>query len=106
MCEGSSLSARLDYNKIPVFAEALHYIELGAVPGGTHRNWDSYGSKIKLHNEAHKLILADPQTSGGLLVAVASGHEEDFKTIAKANGFDLESFGALTSQKEHLIEVL
>jgi selenide,water dikinase len=106
MCEGSKLSAQIHYAKIPVFTEALHYIELGAVPGGTHRNWDSYGSKIKLHNEAHKLILADPQTSGGLLVAVASGYEEAFKKIAKANGFDLESFGALTSQKEHLIEVL
>ena len=106
MCEGSRLSAQIHYTKIPVFAEALHYIEQGAVPGGTHRNWDSYGSKIKLQNETHKLILADPQTSGGLLVAVASGHEEDFKTEAKANGLDLESFGALTSQKEHLIEVL
>ncbi len=106
MCEGSKLSAQINYIKIPVFAEALHYIEQGAVPGGTHRNWDSYGSKIKLHKEAHKLILADPQTSGGLLVAVASGYEEEFKTVAKKNGLDFESFGTLTSQKEHLIEVL
>lgn len=106
MCEGSRLSAQIHYTKIPVFAEALHYIEQGAVPGGTHRNWDSYGSKIKLQNETHKLILADPQTSGGLLVAVASGYEEEFKTVAKANGLDLKSFGTLTSQKEHLIEVL
>lgn len=106
MCEGSRLSAQIHYTKIPVFAEALHYIEQGAVPGGTHRNWDSCGSKIKLQNETHKLILADPQTSGGLLVAVASGYEEEFKTVAKANGLDLKSFGTLTSQKEHLIEVL
>ncbi len=106
MCEGSKLSAQIHYDKIPVFAEALHYIEQGAVPGGTHRNWDSYGMKIKLHNETYKLILADPQTSGGLLVAVASGQEHEFVTIAKANGLALESFGTLTSQKEHLIEVL
>ena len=106
MCEGSGLSAKLEYNKIPVFAEALHYIELGAVPGGTHRNWDSYGSKIKLHNDAHKLILADPQTSGGLLVAVARGYEKEFKTIAQTNGLTLQHFGELVAQNDILIEVL
>jgi len=50
----------------------LEYINLNAAPGGSNRNWDSYGEKIIIldNNNFKKLILADPQTSGGLLVAV------------------------------------
>jgi selenide,water dikinase len=43
---------------------------LNAVPGGTHRNWKSYGHKVGEISDSIKHILADPQTSGGLLIAV------------------------------------
>lgn len=106
MCEGSGLSAVIQYDKIPVFKEALEYIQQGAVPGGTHRNWDSYGEKIKLQEPNQKLILADPQTSGGLLVAVDANYEQDFITLANAHGLVLESFGEMIVSSEHLIEVV
>jgi selenide,water dikinase len=106
MCEGSGLSAVIQYDKIPVFKEALAYIQQGAVPGGTHRNWDSYGEKIKLQEPNQKLILADPQTSGGLLVAVDANYEQDFITLANAHGLVLESFGEMTVSSDHLIEVV
>jgi len=46
------------------------YIDRNCIPGGTYRNWKSYGSKIGEITEFQMLILADPQTSGGLLIAV------------------------------------
>ena len=54
--------------------ELIEYVGAGAVPGGTNRNWDSYGHKVHVENEEHasfqRNILADPQTSGGLLISV------------------------------------
>jgi selenide, water dikinase len=95
MCEGSGVSAVLEYNKVPRIEAAMHYISQKAIPGGTHRNWDSYGHKVALQDESQKLILADPQTSGGLLVAVAPEGLEEFMALTRNEGMELESFGRL-----------
>ncbi len=78
MAEGSGLTALLDrFEAIPLITPELEaYIRQQSVPGGTNRNWDSYGHKIDLGHspsrdpEIVKAILADPQTSGGLLISV------------------------------------
>ena len=71
MAEGSGLSAVIDFNKIPLITDDLkNYVDQKCVPGGTNRNWDSYGDKIGDITDYQKTILADPQTSGGLLIAV------------------------------------
>jgi selenide, water dikinase len=70
MCLGSGLSAEIEYDKIPILDEAAAYVEMGCIPGGTHRNWESYGHLVTLRSVDEKLILCDPQTSGGLLIAV------------------------------------
>ena len=76
MAEGSGMSAEITFGTVPLISDRLiEYVELGSVPGGTNRNWDSYGHKVHFHHGENKLlqknILADPQTSGGLLIAVA-----------------------------------
>src|SRR3984957_1229859 len=73
MCEGSGLSAMIEFEKVPVMPGYTTYLEQGCIPGGTGRNWASYGKKIRLTSETQQGILADPQTSGGLLIAVAPG---------------------------------
>lgn len=71
MADGSSLSAVIDFEKVPLIINDLtFYIDQKCVPGGTNRNWDSYGDKVGNINDYQKSILADPQTSGGLLIAV------------------------------------
>ncbi|MEO6219406.1 MAG: selenide, water dikinase SelD [Ginsengibacter sp.] len=71
MAEGSGLSALIYFEKIRVIAgNLISYINNKCIPGGTSRNWESYGKKIGLITEYEKAILADPQTSGGLLIAV------------------------------------
>jgi selenide,water dikinase len=79
MCEGSGLSARIEFNKVPVISSLPHYLDLKCFPGGTQRNWNSYGHKVSLLSDEQRYILADPQTSGGLLVAVAEEDAEDFE---------------------------
>ncbi|WP_430973102.1 selenide, water dikinase SelD [Sunxiuqinia rutila] len=106
LCEGSQLSAEIELDKIPRFAEVAEYIELGCIPGGTHRNWDSYGSKVKLKNESDKLLLCDAQTSGGLLVAVEPDALPQVQEILKKHNITAEPFGQLVAPQNDLIRVV
>lgn len=105
MCEGSNLSAEIDYSKIPQLPMLAQYLEQNCIPGGTLRNWDSYGMHVSLEDEAYKNILCDPQTSGGLLIAVEPESIEKVKECLNGFGIEAESFGELTQQKEKLITV-
>jgi selenide, water dikinase len=101
MCEGSGLSAVIEYNKVPVISSLPHYLAQDCIPGGTERNWNSYGQKVKLHSDEQRHVLADPQTSGGLLVAVAAERVRDFEDLLQ--GYNLPAdlcrpFGFLKAQ--------
>jgi selenide,water dikinase len=91
MAEGSGLSATIEFNRVPLISKRLiEYVEVGAVPGGTNRNWDSYGHKVKLENNnaesLYKNILADPQTSGGLLISVGRDSLEEVISVLNEYG--------------------
>ncbi|HLK96223.1 MAG TPA: selenide, water dikinase SelD, partial [Hymenobacter sp.] len=68
-------------------------------------NWDSYGHKVGELTETQRYVLADPQTSGGLLIAVESRSATEFKRMAQENGFDLHAFGELVEQREKVVYV-
>ena len=106
MCEGSGLSAEIEFKKIPKFDFLDEYIQQKSMPGGTIRNWDSYGKKISAINEEQKAILADPQTSGGLLVAVDENKAGEFENFVKTKGFSLKPFGKLVPKRKEVIQVL
>jgi selenide,water dikinase len=76
MTEGSGLAARVDGEAVRLLPGADAYREAGAIPGGSRRNWASYGEHVAAEGGAElaerwQHLLADPQTSGGLLAAVA-----------------------------------
>jgi selenide,water dikinase len=107
MCEGSGLSAVVEYDKVPVIPSVKYYLDQNCFPGGTQRNWNSYGHKIGPVTEEQKYILADPQTSGGLLVAVAEESIADFEAEMLKIGHQLNSIGWLKSKSNKpLITVL
>ncbi|MBL7798454.1 MAG: selenide, water dikinase SelD [Saprospiraceae bacterium] len=108
MCEASQASAVVQFDQVPTIDRAIldYYLDKKCVPGGTNRNWDSYGHKIAGVTERQRHILADPQTSGGLLVAVAPGHEADFRAVAAEAGFDLEPLGFLIEQQAVAVTVV
>ncbi|WP_178862799.1 selenide, water dikinase SelD [Thiomicrorhabdus cannonii] len=98
ICEGSGIRAQVEFDKVPLLPHVLDYLAQGCTPGGTGRNFDSYGHKVAFtaetpHFETQKMILCDPQTSGGLLAAVRPDAVADFKAIAAQFGLQLESIG-------------
>lgn len=105
MCEGSGLSAEIEFNKVPRFDFLDAYLQQKSVPGGTQRNWDSYGHKIGSLGDLQRSILADPQTSGGLLVSVDSKQKDEFEALVKSKGLQLESFGQLKRKGDKVILV-
>ncbi|RDB02715.1 selenide, water dikinase SelD [Runella aurantiaca] len=107
MCEGSGLSAEIEFDKVPVISSIPYYLELNCFPGGTQRNLNSYGHKVGPLTEEQKYILADPQTSGGLLVAVSEETTVEFEQLLKELGHEFQSFGRLNTQNDGpLISVL
>jgi selenide,water dikinase len=105
ICEGSDLSAEINFNEVPRFDFLLEYIQQKSMPGGTQRNWEGYGSKISAITEEQKSILADPQTSGGLLVSVDADRKNEFEKFALTIGLQLRSFGKLIKKQALLVQV-
>ncbi len=108
MASGSGVSAIINLEAIPVINSVAEYIDAGCIPGGTNRNWKSYGHTVSLTDEKSRVILSDPQTSGGLLVAVDPLHVKEFKALMKDSGFEPFAFneiGKLVPSREKLIYV-
>ena len=105
MCEGANLSAEIKYSKVPKLPMLDKYLANNTIPGGTNRNWDSYGHKINLPDLSLKNILCDPQTSGGLLLAISPESEKEVLEILNQKGIEAEVFGKFIEQNENLITV-
>lgn len=74
MARGAGLRLVIDAGGVPLLTQAADLVRQGFVTGASHRNWSSYGSDVAVPAEIpewRRHLLTDPQTSGGLLVAVA-----------------------------------
>jgi selenide,water dikinase len=88
MVRGSGVGAIVRLSDVPALPGAWELLEQGAVPGGTYRNlagvedyveWDSRVS------DSGRLLLCDAQTSGGLLISVASEKLPDLLSALETN---------------------
>ncbi|MEO7960577.1 MAG: selenide, water dikinase SelD [Ginsengibacter sp.] len=108
MTEGSKVSAQIYFESIPLIIGSLKtYVDSGCIPGGTVRNWDSYSQKIGAITDYQKSVLADPQTSGGLLFSVAPEFEQQVQRILIKNGLEKfsKSIGRITPENETRISL-
>ena len=112
MAEGSGLSAEVSLARVPLIVDNLQdYIDKKCIPGGTIRNWESYGDKVSfgsgVSGQQVVVLLSDPQTSGGLLVAADSDAVDS--VIEILHRFGLEKFtspiGRMTSKSGVVINV-
>ncbi|MCH4879146.1 selenide, water dikinase SelD [Pseudomonas sp. TMW22090] len=106
MADGAQLTARLEYAAVPRLPGVDHYLAEGCVPGGTLRNFDSYGDKIAPISDAQRDLLCDPQTSGGLLIAVTPEGEAEFLAVSAELGLQLAPIGTLVERQAYAVEVL
>ena len=98
ICEGSGIQAQVKFDQVPILPHVMDYLAQGCTPGGTERNFESYGHKVIAANQpaldqTQKMILCDPQTSGGLLAVVKKAAVNEFKATASKYGLKLESIG-------------
>ncbi len=94
ICEGSRLSAEVNYTLVPLIKNLNHYIAQMIYPDNTMRNWQSYQAKVKGIGSESLLTLCDPQTSGGLLVCVQHEKTNAFEK-AYAHQTMLKAIGTL-----------
>lgn len=108
MCSGANLSADINREAIPqLLPEVLaEYHRMGSIPGGTKRNYASYGHHVQMEPGFLLDLLCDPQTSGGLLVAVNPMHATEVEQLGKGYGLDLRPIGRMRGAGAHKVHVL
>lgn len=107
MAEGSGLKCKIEWEKVPKIKGSDYYIAKECIPGGTNRNFASYGSKVSPLAPHQKALLCDPQTSGGLLVAIEPSAEEEVVAAALKEGVVMTKIGHFEKRSgEYLVEVI
>ncbi len=91
MCRGSGLTARIRFDELPLLAGVAALAQVPFRTGAAGRNWSSYGDEVALAasvQDWQRDLLCDPQTSGGLLVAVAPEGVSSVLNQLQMAGFD------------------
>ncbi|MFT7623840.1 MAG: selenide,water dikinase [Myxococcota bacterium] len=107
MAEASAATGVITLAAIPRLAEETvdDLIAKGCVPGGTHRNWESFGARMGPVDADAQAILCDPQTSGGLLVAVDPAHAAEMRSLLIEWGLPSEPVGRFEASSDVLVRV-
>jgi selenide,water dikinase len=107
MSEGSGLTANMDYASIPKLQAAIDYAKQGIVPDATYRNWNAYSEKVNIAASVDAMeaftLLPDPQTNGGLLVAVDRKHVADIINLGLEHNTTLTVIGGFIPQENPII---
>jgi len=103
ICEGSRLSAELDYKNIPLLENLEYYTNQFIIPDNAYRNWNAFEKKVSGVSGPSFIPLCDPQTSGGLLISVDPSFEEEIKKF----GLSFQKpIGRLLESKDFLVSVI
>jgi len=107
MANGAGLTFRLHYSQIPLLPGAKEYAALGLIPGGGYCNRDHFGRETSFAvrvPEAERIILFDPQTSGGLLIALPPREGERLLRALREGGIPAAALvGVVTPRGEKAI---
>lgn len=112
MAEGSKLGAEIYYHKLPILPEIQSYLLQRIVPDATYRNWNAYNQQVNFATGVNVMeafqVLPDPQTNGGLLIAVNPNEITTVQQLLIDEGYELftEPIGRFVAEKEKRISVL
>jgi len=105
MLAGGDIDVRLWASRVPVIEGALALIEAGVVPAGTHHNLRYMRTRVEWEQGVGRemmLLLCDPQTSGGLLMAVSEEKADDLLAGLRAEGVPAAVIGVFTAGRGRL----
>jgi selenide,water dikinase len=111
MAEGSGLSAELNYSAIKKIEGLDEYLQSKTIPDATFRNWNSYSKKVQFDKGVNVMeafnVLPDPQTNGGLLIAIDEDAVVEVKELLNKNGYGdfVEPIGKMMAKEEKIILV-
>ena len=100
------LSANLIFDKVPIIEFAKNYFHSGIYPSGSQRNFDSVKDFISFEDQDEALLLADAQTSGGLLISAPAETDIDLIEIEKTYGVFLKEIGNITDRYNQKINII
>jgi selenide, water dikinase len=107
MAQASGVDVTVEAAAVPLLPGVTELADQGLIPGGTRRNlsWAAEAMTAEGVAERDLLVLADAQTSGGLLFGVAAGGEEAVAAL-RADGHDAAVIGRVTGDRGGHITVV
>ena len=104
----SGVATEIVAKTVPVLPEVSELIAAGHIPGGTRRNLEDLDDRVEFgdQDETTRLILADAQTSGGLLISVPEARAEELIVLLEAAGPVAAMIGRVTEGTPGTIKVL
>jgi len=108
MTAGAGVDARIDFEAVPIIPEARRMAEMDVVPGGTLNNLDYVAPHLDFDpalSRIDRLLLADAQTSGGLLISLPENQADPLLALLWGQGIQAAKIGALTQPGKGRISV-
>ncbi|NVJ86980.1 MAG: selenide, water dikinase SelD [Algoriphagus sp.] len=106
LAEASGISAQIDFSKLPLLEGIQEYVKQFIFPDNTYRNWNAFQSKAKGVTGMDLVPLCDPQTSGGLLIAVGEENQKWFEDTMKTENQIVWEIGRFIEKQDFKVEVL
>lgn len=104
MCQGSGLKAQLNYSNIPLIPESLEYLKAGCYADGALRNWKAVSHMVAGASGMERMmILCDPQTSGGLLIACDATLVDKICALADNYEQSVDNIGCLVADGDNFL---
>lgn len=109
MAQNSKVTFKIKADKVPIIKETYEYAEMGLVPAGSYKNKYYFGSKVEFNNVTDTLqdILFDPQTSGGLLIAIDSKYKQVLldELVKQQIETEFSIIGEVVKQEDKIIKI-
>ncbi|MFI5203586.1 MAG: selenide, water dikinase SelD [Flavobacteriales bacterium] len=87
MCKGANQGAEITYSAVPIIKSAKEYVAQMVYADNTMRNWNAYEPFVEGISGESLFTLCDPQTNGGLMVAVDPTSQKEFETLLSKEGY-------------------
>ena len=104
----SDLSVNLYSNKIPILKYAEQYLEQGIYPSGSKRNLEAVRENIQFDKSDESVVnlIADAQTSGGLLFSSTKNTSENIDALCQKIGIQVWEIGNIVSKYKNKVNII